>query len=175
MIECLQRVIVNILIGGFCTYMHIIYDMYIMVYMISLAVCVEVLPRNSCVAVHMQTGAGFRDSLGLVSVQINVRFNILRPFIKYAYVLKCENGLLKCTKNISLRLEAKEARNMIMNIINRTTSNHFQLFQNKAGHSITIGTRVSCTAPEESISHPNQPLRPLFVILAMFPDVPPSP
>lgn len=75
-------------------------------------------------------------------------------------------------KKFSLRLEAK-ATSVITNVINRTTSNHFQLFQNKARHSIDIGTRVDCTAPEESMSHPNQPLHPLFVILAMFPDVPP--
>ena len=62
-----------------------------------------------------------------------------------------------------------------MNIINQTTSNHFQLFQNKAGSSIAFGTRVSHTAPEEPVSHPNQPRHPFFIILAIYPDVPPSP
>ena len=49
-----------------------------------------------------------------------------------------------------------------MNIINQATSNHFQLFQNKAGSSIAVGTRVSYTAPEEPVSHPNQP--PSFLL-----------
>jgi len=62
-----------------------------------------------------------------------------------------------------------------MNIINQTTSNHFQLFQNKAGSSISVGTRVSHTAPEEPVSHANQPRHSFFIILAIFPDVPPSP
>ena len=62
-----------------------------------------------------------------------------------------------------------------MNIINETTSNHFQLFQNKAGSSIAVGKRVSHTAPEEPVSHPNQPRHSFFIILAIFPDVPPSP
>lgn len=62
-----------------------------------------------------------------------------------------------------------------MNIINQTTSNHFQLFQNKAGSSIAVGTRVIYTAPEEPVSHPNQSRHSFVIILAIFPGVPPSP
>lgn len=62
-----------------------------------------------------------------------------------------------------------------MNKINQTTSNHFQRFQNKAESSIGVGTRVSYTAPQESMSHPNQPRYSFFIILAIFPGVSPLP